>query len=42
MDKKVGKYWISAGRCSGFALGFNISKYTAGIDLGFWYFGIQF
>jgi hypothetical protein len=42
MEKRVGKYWFSYGRCGGFALGVNISKYTAGIELGFWYFGIEF
>jgi hypothetical protein len=38
MEKKIGKYWFSWGRTSGFALGFNISKYNWGIELGFWYY----
>ena len=42
MEKRVGKYWVSYGRCGGFALGFNISKWSVGIDLGFWYIGLEF
>ena len=42
MEKRLGKYWVSYGRLCGFSLGFNISKYSAGIDLGFWYVGIEF
>jgi hypothetical protein len=38
----IGKYWFTYGRTSGFALGFNISRYTCGIDLGFWYIGLDF
>jgi hypothetical protein len=42
MEKKIGKYWFSWGRTSGFALGFNISKYNWGMELGFWYIGQEF
>ena len=42
MEKRVKNYWLSAGRTSGFALGFNISKYSIGIDLGLWYLGVEF
>ena len=41
-QKKIGKYWFSAGRKTGFGIGFDISKYGWSIDLGFWYFDQQF
>jgi hypothetical protein len=42
MEKKVGKYWFAYGRTAGFAIGFNISKWSAGIEVGFWYIGVEF
>jgi len=42
MEKRVLNKWIVCGRVTGFAIGFNISKYSAGIELGFWYIGIEF
>jgi hypothetical protein len=42
MEKKVGKYWMSYGRKSGFGLGFDVSKYGWSLDLGFWYIGGEF
>jgi len=42
MEKKLGKFWLSYGRTAGFAIGFNISKWNAGIELGFWYIGLEF
>jgi len=41
-EKKVGKFWISWGRTSGFSLGFAIDKYHWSIDLGFWYIGQEY
>jgi len=41
-EKKIGKYWFTWGRKSGFGFGFNISKYGWDIDLGLWYFGQEF
>lgn len=42
MEKKINKYWFSAGRKSGFGIGFDISKYFIEIELGFWYVGLEF
>jgi hypothetical protein len=42
MEKEIGKYWFSAGRTGGFALGFSFNRYHWTIDLGFWYLGIEF
>jgi len=42
MEKKVGKYWFTCGRKSGFGIGFEFSKYGWSIDLGFWYIGQEF
>jgi len=42
MEKRILNKWVVFGRVTGFAIGFNISKYTAGIELGFWYIGVEF
>jgi hypothetical protein len=42
MEKKMGKYWFSYGKMSGFGIGFVVDKYHWNIDLGFWYIGQEF
>jgi hypothetical protein len=42
MQKRILNKWVIYGRVSGFALGFNVDKYGATIDLGFWYVGLEF
>jgi hypothetical protein len=42
MEKKIGRYWFSFGKISGFALGFYFTKYNWGVELGFWYIGLEF
>jgi len=41
MEKRIKNTWFQYGRISGFALGFNISRYNIGIELGFWYIGVE-
>lgn len=36
------KVWLSYGRVCGFAIGINVSRWSAGIDLGFWYIGLEY
>lgn len=33
---------FTAGKITGFALGICVNKYMASIDLGFWYFGMEY
>ena len=40
--KKFKKFWLIYGRVSGFAIGFNVDKYSITLDLGFWYVGIEY
>jgi len=42
MEKRILNKWLIAGRAPGFAIGFNISRYSVGIELGFWYIGVEF
>lgn len=41
MEKRVLNKWVILGRVTGFAIGFNISKYSIGLELGFWYIGVE-
>jgi hypothetical protein len=41
MEKRIRNKWVSYGRVGGFAIGFNISKYSIGLELGFWYIGVE-
>lgn len=41
MEKRVGKYWFSYGRKSGFGIGFNISTYSIDLDFGLWYLAVE-
>jgi len=41
MEKRIGNRWLQYGRTDGIALGFNISKYSIGIDLLFWYLTVE-
>jgi hypothetical protein len=36
------KVWLSYGRVSGFAIGFDVSRWSATLDLGFWYIGLEY
>jgi hypothetical protein len=40
--KKFKRFWLIYGKISGFALGFNVDRYSATVDLGFWYIGFEF
>lgn len=40
--KKFKRCWFIYGRVSGFAIGFNVDKYAATIELGFWYVGLEY
>lgn len=41
MEKRIGNYWCCAGRKAGFGIGFNISRYSIDIDLGFWFVAVE-
>jgi hypothetical protein len=41
MEKKIGNHWYIAGRKIGFGIGFNISRYSIDIDLGFWFIAVE-
>ena len=41
-EKKIAGHWWQYGRKAGFGIGFDVSKYSWYIDLGFWYIGKEF
>ena len=41
IEKKFINHWLQYGRTDGIALGFNISKYSIGIDLLFWWISVE-
>lgn len=41
-EKFIKGHYLQWGRTVGFSLGFNFSKYNVGIDIGFWYIGLEF
>lgn len=40
-DKRVGRFWCYAGIAKGFALGFSVDKWHIMIDLGIFWFGVE-
>ena len=40
--KKFNRFWLIYGKVSGFAIGFNVDKYSITVDLGFWYIGLEY
>ena len=40
--KKFNRFWLIYGRVSGFAIGFNVDRYSITVDLGFWYIGLEY
>lgn len=42
MQKKIGRYWFSLGRKTGFGIGFDIDQYGWYANIGFWYIGQEF
>ena len=40
-ERKVGKFWLSAGWKKGFGIGFSIDRYTIFAEFGIFWIGLE-
>lgn len=41
VNKRIGRFWLQGGMWQGLALGFSIDRYHLMLDLGIFWFGIE-